>query len=332
MRPGERWIACGDPHVKHFKLALLLTGALGLGGCYYDTHHFIGETVHDEDLTFDDFDGTVSYDAENDNDLADPPVPVHEFNADDAEAAGAHQVINGKDWLKASDHQRNDMLRKVEAGMPEGSTVVLVVATGEVWVILPEDFAAVAKVVEPWWYEEYDDLDEYVGEGYAGPQLKVTPFSVASENAQLVTRRDYDDLTAYVKSPMATPSPEVVFLHDFNPQGLKYTLGTDSLRVMTYSAWALESPRLRGLELKSIAHYLDQTPAYQGPGRQVAFGVTAPWGNVFAVPQMQLNHLVSTGEVKTWTVSEYYSLPVVPPTPNHATRWERLDLSTRFNF
>src|SRR5207244_1928077 len=94
-------------------LALLATGSLGLQGC----HAFMGaashspyETVHDDQLTYDDFEGVMDWDAPDDQPIADGIVPVHELDEGAVQQGGGVKVVDGHTWLFAGDFERNRRL------------------------------------------------------------------------------------------------------------------------------------------------------------------------------------------------------------------------------
>ncbi len=290
--------------------ALLLAGGLFLvAGCF---SHPTFIPVHDDEFTFDDYDGTVSYDAPGDAQLADAPVEVHEFDQAAATAAGAEKVIDGASWFGAGDYARNDMLNEVERDAPEGTTFVICVATGEVWKIPPDKFDAVSKIMDPWYGDEYDELDEYVGQNYAGPPLT------------------YD---GFLKVAAIDPQPvlAVNYLHDFGAVGRKEMLGVGGLQVMPRRLWLMSTPRQRSVRLNSIGAYLEKLPAFQGD-KAPSFGVTVPWGMVYAAPKVKLDAMLGGSSLKGWTDYEIRSLPKVGYGTDRPIRNDDIVLKLDFKF
>jgi uncharacterized protein YcfL len=277
----------------------LALGALLLAGCLAHPS-FI--RVHDEELTFDDYDSTVSFDADSDEDLADAPVDVHEFDEAAATAAGAVKVIDGASWFDADDFERNDMLNEVERDEPDGTTFVICVATGEVWKIPEDKFTAVSKIIDPWEGDEYDRLDEYIGQDYAARQL---------------TLGQYLQLTSVTEQ---LNFGAIRHLHDFGPIGRQEIMGVGGFQVMPRQLWLLSTPQQRSVRLDSIDAYLRHLPAFQGAGNAPNFGVTVPWGMVYAAPKAKLEYLVGAGLLKGWSEAELLSLPT---TSGLTPRWPR---------
>ncbi|HVY98209.1 MAG TPA: hypothetical protein VHA35_01825 [Dongiaceae bacterium] len=277
----------------------LAVGAFLLSGCFA---HPSFVPVHDNELTFDDYDSTVSYDADSEEELADAPVEVHEFDEAAAAAAGAVKVIDGAAWFNADDFERNDMLNLVQEGEPDGTTFMLCVATGEVWKIPADKFAAVSKIVDPWYGDEYDMLDDYVGQNYAGRQLTLGGFMRVGA---VTGQSDFG---------------QIRYLHDFGEIGRREIVGAGGLQVMPRQLWLTSTPQQRSARLDSIDDYLRRLPAFQGAGNAPNFGVTVPWGMVYAVPKAKIDYLIGSAALKAWTNAEIASLPLIGMgTP----RWQR---------
>jgi hypothetical protein len=249
--------------------------------------------IHDDELTYDEYDDAVSYDGDTDEDLADAPVEVHEFDEAAATAAGAVKVIDGAAWFDADDFERNDMLNEVERDEPDGTTFVLCVATGEVWKIPEDKFLAVSQIIDPWYGDEYDMLDDYVGENYAGRQL---------------TMGRYIQLTSVSEQ---INFGQIHYLHDFGAVGRQQVSQVGGLQVMPRQIWLDSTPQQRSVRLDSIDEYLRRLPAFQGAGNAPQFGVTVPWGMVYAVPKTKLEYLIGAGGLKAWSYSELLSLPTI---------------------
>jgi hypothetical protein len=73
---------------------------------------------------------------------ATPPVAVHALT-DPAKAAlntvHAQKIIGGKRWKRMSPEQRDDQLRGFQENAPKGTTFILEVATGDVYLVPPAD-------------------------------------------------------------------------------------------------------------------------------------------------------------------------------------------------
>jgi hypothetical protein len=292
-------------------LAALALGALGLSGCLFgggDYSHAVFETVHDDQLTFDDYDGTVRYEAAPDEIYAPPPVEVHEFDDAAVIAGGGVKVIDGSDWLRASNWQRNALLNKAELGQPKGTIFVLVVATGAVWKIPPASDALItAGTIKEWQGHEYDRLDEYVGQQY---------------KATVMTLRRFAGLSNLDNSP---DLGAIHYLHDLGPFGVKDIDTAHGFQVMLRKDWLTATPDQRFLKLLSIQNYIQHLPAFQADGYGPSFGVTIPWGTVYAVPEHNLDKLIGGGAIKAWTDEQVGSLQSVIPGPPH---WARQDEKT----
>jgi hypothetical protein len=286
-----------------YKFVVLLFGALGLCGCVHYSHT-LSEEVHDDELTMDDYDGTTSYEAPDGETEAEPPVPVHEFDADAAEAGGASQVIDGQQWLDADDFERNALLNKAESDAPEGTVFVIVVATGAVWKIPPsaDDLIADGKIKE-WSDRDYDNLDEYVGEAYQ-PEDRVTV-------------RDFR-LLAEVANQQRLPM--IYYIHDLGPIGVKEIESAHGFEVIPHHQWIAATPQRRYLELESIDKFVMHLPRFQGAENRPVFGTAIPWGTVYVAPQRNYLNLLEGGAIKYWTAEELSKLQYTVPGTD---RWSR---------
>ena len=71
-----------------------------------------------------------------------PPTAVHSLT-DPTKAAlntvHAQKIIGGKRWKRMSPQQRDDQLRALQESAPKGTSFILEVATGDVYLVPPDD-------------------------------------------------------------------------------------------------------------------------------------------------------------------------------------------------
>jgi len=213
------------------------------------------------------------------------------------QSAGAIKVIDGQKWLNAGDYERNTLLLGVEKAMPPGATLVLVVATGEVWVIpLGSTGLIVAGAIREWKGSEYDQLDEYVGEQYKSKKI----LTFAAYQAIAAIQPSIDLGTVYT-------------IHDLGPVGLKEIETAHGYQIMLHQTWISATPEWRTLHLEAIEHFNEKLPAFQGEGNRPVFGVSIPWGNVYVVPENNYKNLIQGGAIKPWNPEQIGNLPAVKP-------------------
>lgn len=291
----------------------LAMGAFGLSSCA----HTGGQALHDDTATTGDFDEVMSFEPEGDAEEAVEPLPVHEFDPQQAEADGATQVIDGDDWLNADDGERNDMLLDAEEKMPPGSTIVIVVATGDVWIVPPEDDRVFPETIRAWTEEEYDDLPLFTRAQYYG------------ESESELTVASYQDLTRYAMPRAGYQLAQVNFIHDVGPAALHdiyahngmvgFVLGKD---------WRSASPAQRTGELMNIQNYLAAFPQYKAPDHKFELDVSIPWGMVYPVVEEKKWQLVADHSLHYWNPAEIYAMPAsvyLPDLNDRPSRGTRLD-------
>lgn len=288
--------------------------ALLLAGCVHSTHRTT-DAVHDTDLTFDDYDGAVSFGPASGEDYALPPVDVHEFDTELVTAQGGVRLIDGETWLDASDVERNQLLLDAEKTLPADATLVLVVATGEVWTLGPNAGTMIQSgAVTEWSGADYDDLAEYYLEP-APSKITQSTFAALSD-----------------VGPLNGVQPPY-FIHDIGPVGLKEIQSAYGLAVLAPPQWIGVTPAQRAQELNAIDRFLEHTPHFQGDGNRPVFGVSIPWGVVYAVPQHNYQNLIGWHALQPWTAEQIGSLPYVLPDTGRAIRNEptiTLDIERRF--
>jgi hypothetical protein len=146
-------------------------------------------------------------------------------------------------------------------------------------------------------------LDEYVGQNYRGRQLMLTRgkfLAIAAVSEQL----NFGQLH---------------YLHDFGTIGRQDMADAGGFQVMPRQLWLLSTPQQRSARLDSIDAYLRHLPAFQGPGNAPNFGVTVPWGMVYAVPKTKFEYVLGSA-LKAWTDAEIGSLPLIG---GGTMRWQR---------
>lgn len=294
---------------KQILTALAAVGAITVAGCVQSSHG-VDEAVSDEDMTYDDYDGVVSFGPAPGEQDAMPPIEIHQFDPDDVAAAGGVKVIDGGTWLHADDARRNALLLQAESQLPPDAVLVLVVATGEVWQIGDTGEALFTDgTLKPWSGDEYDDLSEY----YLAPP------------SHGLTQGTFATLTA-IASPagqLANPSSSFgmpYFIHDLGPVGMKEIQSAHGFQIWGERQWTQASPVQRALELTAIDRYASHLPAFQGADNRPAYGVSIPQGNLYVVPQHNYDNLIGWGAVKIWTDEQIYGLPTVLTGPDRPIR------------
>jgi len=291
-------------HTSARTLALLTACLLGVGGCRAPigaASHSVFETVHDDQLTYDDFDGVMDWDAPSGDPIADGIVPVHEFNQGDVEQGGGVRVIPGKDWLSASDFERNRMLLAVQENQPVGAVCVVVVATGDVWLVPPgSDNLIESGLIREWHFDEYSGLAEYVG------QRRLVGLTLSQYMRQTAVVRT-DEL------------PPIHYVHDFGPIGLSDIKTAHGFQILTPDMWNYATPQWRFSELHAFGEFLGHRPEFEAPKNGIAFGVAVPWGSVYVMPKANYDYLLGTS-LKLWNQYQILALPQVPASTD---RWIR---------
>lgn len=67
-----------------------------------------------------------------------PPTPVHNLTPAQEQqitAAGGTKLISGKDWKHESPEERDAHLRRMDQTLPQGTTYIITVPKGDVWLI-----------------------------------------------------------------------------------------------------------------------------------------------------------------------------------------------------
>jgi hypothetical protein len=293
--------------------AALAAGAMLLSGCVHYSHRAT-DVVHDQDLTYDDYDGTVSFEPGEGADPAVPPVEVHEFDPELVAAQGGSRLIDGRTWLKASDAERNQLLLDAEKTFPSDAILVLVVATGEVWALGPNAGALIQTgAVKEWSGKDYDNLYEFY----------LAPSSLA------LTKGDFAALTEIGPlNGVTTP----YFVHDIGPIGRTEIQSAHGFEVLAPMQWIGATPLQRAQELIVLDRYLEHLPQFQGAGNQPVFGVSIAWGMVYAIPERNYQNLIGWHSLQPWTAEQIGSLPYVSSGTDRPIRNLdniRLNLETR---
>jgi hypothetical protein len=114
-----------------------------------------------------------------------PPTPVHNLTPADEQAitaAGGTKLISGKDWKHESPQERDAHLRRMDSTLPDGSTYIISVPKGDVWLIPASEsqdgFGASQKlqdlearnIVRPWTDAEREALPKAVARDKAVSQ------------------------------------------------------------------------------------------------------------------------------------------------------------------
>jgi hypothetical protein len=290
-----------------------LAAALLMAGCKAppgSAMHTPFEEVHDQDLTSEDFDDAMDFEPWGmDEPWGYEPVPVHEFDVNAVAQAGGRVVIVGEDWLTADDDERNHMLLDADKDYPNG-TLVIVIATGDVWILPPGSNLIASGTVREWHRDEYDRLAGYVG-GQPGSRFLTL--------AEYRLRSDIERVGEL---------PTVHYVHDFGPIGAQEIKAHHGFEILSPELWSYASPAWRYAELHAFDHFLNQKPEFSGPGNGVAFGVAVPWGAVYAMPEAEYDRLIGT-TLRPWTPAEVLGLPTVLPDPSHSARGQPIVLDVK---
>jgi hypothetical protein len=307
MRHRRRVAQAGETMKASTTVALLaiISGASGLSGCAYFMHG-ADEAVHDSNLTTTDYNDAVAFEAGPDAIDAEPPIPVHELDTSIVEAAGGARVIDGDDWLNADDWERNDLLNQARSSQPDGTTLVIEVATGDVWAIPPGkngDALFDLGAVRAWDADEYDRLRGFVDD--------------QTLRDRQLTRIDFKALTA------VAGDYKIYCFHDFGAAGRQEIETYHGFQILQPRQWVMESPVQRELKLRSWQDYLIRQKAWMQPDETPRFSVMVPQGSVFVVPQFGMQELIARGPIGSWTDEQIYGLADVLLGPDHDGRFDR---------
>ncbi|HYD04071.1 MAG TPA: hypothetical protein VEC60_00010 [Reyranella sp.] len=266
--------------------ALLL--CFGLSGCIVVSSHSAFQRIHDNQITYDDFNDTMDVDLVDD---AFPPLPVHEFDHDQVEDAGGYRAIDGFDWFAADDEERGDLLAEIEDDMPPGSVIVIEVATGDVWVVPADAYQVFFDgMMTAWTEDEYDDLPDYVydtpGFGFYGPTLS-----------------GYQQLTAVAEDGPLRP---VVYMHPLVRSAIARLAVHNAVSFALMPHWHYLTPIQRLALLHNLQNYLLMTAAFRN--NPFLFGVSIPDGRIYAFPDMPLWQIAAIYTARAWMLQEILAL------------------------
>ena len=266
---------------------VVLLASFGLGGCFLVTSHSAYERIHDNQVTYDDFNDTMDFEPAFGADGAFPPLPVHEFDHGAIEDAGGYRAIDGQSWFAASLAERNDLLNDVEKSMPPGSVLVIEVATGDVWVIPPEAGNLDGKIAV-WTEDEYNDLPDYVadttGFGFYGPNLV-----------------GYRQLTALTEDVRLRP---VAYIHPLARSALDLLRLENAIAFAPVPKWRFLTPTQRLGLLLNLQAYLLLTSYYGNVVNPFMFGISVPNGGIYAFREMAVWRLALVYAAYVWTVEQ----------------------------
>lgn len=283
----------------------LAASGFGLQACLAPmgaSSHGAFETVHDDQLTYDDFDDTMDWDAPDGDPIAHGLVPVHEFDQGAVEQGGGVKLIDGQTWFAAGDFERNRLLLQAQKLQPDDATFVIVIATGDVWLVPPGSGKLIESgLIREWHFSEYVRLADYVGQ---------------ASKPESLTLRDYVKLTEVAHEDQLPP---IHYVHDFGSIGLSDLQTAHGFQIMTPDMWNYSSPQWRYTELHAFDQFLSHRPEFKGPTYGVAFGVAVPWGAVYAAPKPNYDYLVGSS-MRPWTQYQVLMLPQILPGPDHPIR------------
>jgi hypothetical protein len=249
--------------------------------------------IPDNQITAEEFDDTIAFEPADDAEEARPPLEVHQVDESQVTAAGGKKVVDGSNWLNASDVERNDILNLVEEVQPEDSILVIVVATGDIWQIPLAAGQLLPDGVQPWTGDEYDEMDEY----YEGPRI---------QTGQL-TLQQYLTVAAVANSDTFG---RIFYTHAFGATGYQEIKSWQGFRGALARTWLRETPVQRYLRLVMLSDYFGRLPQFQGAGNQIAFGVVVPEGGLYAMPLGAYQEMIARRALLVWTSYELLGLPV----------------------
>ena len=285
------WVEAGVQRTKSLAaVAMLLLAAVMLQGCWV----FGGgphAAIPDGEMTAEAFDDTIAFEPGDDAEEAVPPLEVHEIDESQATAAGGKKVVDGRNWLDASDFERNDILNLVAEAKPEGSILVIVVATGDIWQIPLVAGQMLPDGVRAWSGDEYYEMDEYNDRPPLGYAL---------------TQSDFAKLTMVTNSDSLGT---INYVHPFGETGYREIKTWQGFQVALARTWLRETPVQRYLRLTMFNNYFGRLPQFQGEGNRIAFGVMVPGGGVYVMPESAYRTMIVRRAILLWTSSEIFSLP-----------------------
>jgi len=263
------------------------------------------ETIPDVEMTAEEFDDTIDFEAADDAEEAYPPTPVHEVDGDQVTAAGGKKVVDGENWLDADNYERNDILNLIEDAQPDNTRLVIDVSTGDVWQVPAGPLLTLPGYVHMWTGDEYYEMDEY----YRGPR-----------RFPLLTIGEFERITDVENRDRFQP---ILCVQPFGEIGYREIESRGGFQVIPSKTWTRKTPHQRFLQLGELQSVLRGLPQFQGEGNQVAFGVMVPGGSVYAMPSNSYRNLIGQGGVRAWTAFDIARLQYT------LTPWDRQLRNTR---
>jgi hypothetical protein len=264
------------------------------------------DAIPDNQMTADQFDDTIAFDAVHEEDAAVPPLPVHEVDPAAASAAGGTKVIEGRTWLDAGDYARNDMLNEIQDGLPDGADLVIDVSTGDVWQVPLAEGALLPDAFRPWQDEEIFFLDEYADP----PKVTLGP----------ITRDKFAAMTAAAGGEVDLI---VEYFKTFGPVGYQEIRSRNGFQVALAATWLRETPLQRYLRLVMLRNYFSRLPQFQGEANRLIFALMVPDGGLYAIPYFQYRILLAQSGIRPWTAYELLVLPTAVTLMDRQIRGER---------
>jgi len=98
-----------------------------------------GDKLTEANMTQRDYDAITAQESSVEGqDPAIPPTPVHNLTPAQEQqitAQGGTKLISGKDWRHESPEERDAHLRRMDQTLPPGTTYIITVPKGDVWLI-----------------------------------------------------------------------------------------------------------------------------------------------------------------------------------------------------
>jgi hypothetical protein len=267
------------------------------------------DPIPDIDMTADEFDDTIAFTPDDDAEAAEPPLEVHEIEADKATAAGAQKVVDGKVWLGADDYDRNDILNTVEEDMPDGTILVIDVSTGDLWQVPLAYGAMLPDGIRPWTDEEYDWIDD----SYDSPRITWGP----------LTRKKFVKIGEIADNNPSDPVDELHYLKSFGNIGQQEIRSLRGFQVALMATWLRETPLQRYLRLVMLYNYFSRLPQFQGKQNQLVFALMVPDGALYALPYLQYRDMLARSGIQAWSLYDMAMLPVVLTIMDRQIRGDR---------
>lgn len=245
--------------------------------------------------------GTLNVSSANGGSAAPVPVPVESVDPNAVMSAGGKKLVDGMTWDMNTPLDRGRWLEEAWAKLPQDQILVRDARTGDVWNL-------------------GTGTDTLISSG----KVKAFDFGNARENYGLgpnttpLTEQEYKSRTSvslpqWPSSGTQTLTPRIGYVHDLGRMGTSGMAAQHGVEILPPGIWSGLTPGQRGAFVMSEGRFFEHLAAFQRAANEPMFGVTVPWGAVYAIPQQGYEGLLRGRDISVWQPWETQSLPFVPP-------------------